>query len=98
MYYNSNFGFLNSFNNDCVIFANVLGFPSGVVLGIFMYQTSMHPLKVVANYTIFAPSWWTLFVVQMVSHMNRSCSRSSNPIPLTFGNLSVLSTLSILYV
>jgi hypothetical protein len=61
-----------------------------------MYQTSVHPMKVVSNYTIFVPSSWTFFVVHMVSHTNMCCSRSSCPIPLNSGNLSVLSTPAIL--
>jgi hypothetical protein len=61
-----------------------------------MYQTNTHPLKVVSNCMIFAPSSWTLFLVQMVSHMNICCSRSSDQIPLNSRNLSVLSSPAML--
>jgi hypothetical protein len=96
MYCDSDFGFLNYFNNACVIYDNVLVLPSIVVIWSFMYQTSMHTLKVVSNFTIFAPSSWTIFSFQMVSHMNKCCYGSSDPIPLDSGNLRVLSTPSIL--
>jgi len=90
MYYDSDFGFLNSCNNASVISFNVLVYQS------FMYQTSACPLKVVSNCTIFAPSSWTFFAVHMVSHTNICCYGSSHPIPLNSRNLSVLSTPAIL--
>jgi hypothetical protein len=61
-----------------------------------MYQTIMHPLKVISNYMIFAKSSCNFFIVQMVSHTNRCCSGSSDPIPLNYGNLSALYTPAML--
>jgi hypothetical protein len=61
-----------------------------------MYQTSTCPLKLVSNCVIFATSSWKFFAVHIISHMNKCYSGSSDPIPLNFGNMSVLSTPSIL--
>jgi hypothetical protein len=61
-----------------------------------MYHTNACSLKIVSNYMIFSLSYWTLFVVQMVSHMDRRCFGSFNPIPLISSNLSVLSTPTML--
>jgi len=97
MYCNSNFGFLNSFNNSCVIYAKVLAWPIGVVLCSFMYHTSAQPLKVVSNYIIFTTSSWTFFAAQIVSHTNRCCSGSFDPTPWNSGSLNVWPNPAILF-
>jgi hypothetical protein len=96
MYCNSEFDLLNYFKKACVISNNVFVWPSGVVFSSFMYHTSVRPLKFVSSCAIFTPSSWTFFVVHMVSHTNICCYGSSDPIPLKFGNISVLSTPSML--
>jgi hypothetical protein len=50
MYCDSEFGFLNSFNIYCLISANVLACPIGMVLCIFIYHNSARPLNVVSNW------------------------------------------------
>jgi hypothetical protein len=96
MYCNSDFGFLNSFNNACVIYAKVLVWPSIVVLWSFMYHTRICPLKVVSNYVIFVLSSWMFLAVHMVSHTNMCCYGYLDPIPFKSSNLSVLSTPTML--
>jgi len=77
---NSNFSFLNSFTNACLISSKFLVFPVGIVCS-FVYQTNVHPINVVSNCAIFTASSWTLFAAQIVSHTNICCYGCSDPNP-----------------
>jgi hypothetical protein len=97
MYFDSDFVFLNSFNNACLISAKVLACPVGVVLCSFIYQTNAWPLKVVSNCTIFTASSWTFFATKIVSHTNKCYHGSFDPTPWNLGSLSVFSNPVMLF-